>query len=122
LQYYQATSNGAVNETVIGNIAAMLAASQKQADFIGSLVTDTNPNRPTEWVDTQNDGYSFAVQFLKDAFGSNWEGYLKKFKEEKFDDEALNAVERQEDLSDVLPKAEDQRKLFAYIKQSKQLE
>merc|ERR1712048_705740 len=55
LQYYKATDNGAVNKEIMDDIVKQLEASQKQADFMGSLVTEYDPNRPTEWVDKPQD-------------------------------------------------------------------
>merc|ERR1712038_47821 len=55
LQYYKATDNGAVNKEIMDDIVKKLEASQKQADFMGSLVTEYDPNRPTEWVDKPQD-------------------------------------------------------------------
>ncbi|ETO35472.1 hypothetical protein RFI_01591 [Reticulomyxa filosa] len=54
VQFYQATSNGQVNSSIMSAIAHMLKASQQQADFVGSLVTHTNPDRPTEWIEQKN--------------------------------------------------------------------
>ena len=53
LQYYKATGNGLVNESVMAEIAKMLKESRKLAHFSGSLVTDTDSERPTEWVTEQ---------------------------------------------------------------------
>merc|ERR1712176_1518663 len=55
LQYYKATSNGAVNKEIMDDIVKQLEASQKQADFMGSLVTEYNPNRPNEWINNNKD-------------------------------------------------------------------
>merc|ERR1719376_839914 len=55
LQYYKATDNGAVNKEIMDDIVKQLEASQKQADFMGSLVTEYDPKRPTEWIDKPQD-------------------------------------------------------------------
>merc|ERR1712130_535329 len=55
LQYYKATDNGAINEEIMDDIVKQLEASQKQADFMGSLVTEYDTNRPTEWYGKPQD-------------------------------------------------------------------
>merc|ERR1719201_927881 len=55
LQYYKATDNGVVNKEIMDDIVKQLESSQKQADFMGSLVTEYDPKRPTEWVDKGHD-------------------------------------------------------------------
>jgi hypothetical protein len=47
MQYYKATSNGAVNDQVMSDIAAELQSARKWAVAISSLVTETT-NRTTE--------------------------------------------------------------------------
>lgn len=48
LQYYKATSTGAVNDEVMAAIAAQIREARKDADFIGSLVMEPRAGRPTE--------------------------------------------------------------------------
>merc|ERR1712083_1141822 len=55
LQYYKATDNGAVDKDIMDDIVKQLAQSQKQADFMGSLVTEYDPNRPSEWIQKAKD-------------------------------------------------------------------
>jgi len=40
LQYYKSTNNGVLDDDIMKAIKNLLAKSQKQADYIGSLVTD----------------------------------------------------------------------------------
>lgn len=48
VQFYQATSNGVVNEADIARIAAQIDRVYSEADYVGSLVTEGPTNRPTE--------------------------------------------------------------------------
>jgi len=50
LQYYKATSNGAVNAEIMGQIYDQLCQSRSYGSNIGSLVVGGNTNRPTESV------------------------------------------------------------------------
>lgn len=103
LQYYKATSNGVVNKEIMDDIVKQLEASQKQADFMGSLVTEYNPNRPNEWINNNkdenkdddvmvmdvnnvNDEYKQIRKFLKENGGKDWEKYVKNFEEEEVKD------------------------------------
>merc|ERR1719189_1162401 len=55
LQYYKATNNGVVDKEIMDDIVKQLEQSQKQADFMGSLVTEYDPQRPTEWVEKKEE-------------------------------------------------------------------
>ncbi|ETO06447.1 hypothetical protein RFI_30946 [Reticulomyxa filosa] len=121
LQFYQSTSNGVVDADIMSNIAAMLQSSQKQADFVGSLVTQTDKNRPTEWVEEKSsDKYVVVKKLLRDTFSEEWKNYFTIFEKEKFDDSVLNAIEKKEDLTDVLTKAGDRIKFFKALQTWKQ--
>lgn len=48
LQYYKATSTGAINDEVMATIANQIREARKDADFIGSLVLEPHAGRPTE--------------------------------------------------------------------------
>ncbi len=50
LQYYKSTDNGVVNAEIIDAIAKLLKSSQKKAEFVGSLVSEGDSGRTTEWV------------------------------------------------------------------------
>jgi len=70
LQFYQATSNGVVNAEIMGSIANTLESSKKQADFVGSLVTETDKNRPTEWIEEKSDDkFARVKKLLEETFG-----------------------------------------------------
>ncbi|ETO33453.1 hypothetical protein RFI_03655 [Reticulomyxa filosa] len=137
LQYYQATSNGVVNDDIIANIANLLKSTQQQADFVGSLVTETNPDRPTEWIKQQNtniyiymysyflflfadDGYDNIAKLLKDTFSNNWQSHFINFKKEGFDDEILLLLINEDDLIEVLSNDVDRNTFFQYAMRWKQ--
>ena len=48
VQFYKATSNGAVSESDMADIAEQIARVYRQADYVGSLVIDGPTGRPTE--------------------------------------------------------------------------
>jgi hypothetical protein len=48
VQFYKATSNGVVSADDMRQIAEQLARVYREADFVGSLVTDGPTGRPTE--------------------------------------------------------------------------
>lgn len=48
VQFYKATSNGVVDEADMADIAARIERVYKEADFVGSLVTEGDTGRPTE--------------------------------------------------------------------------
>merc|ERR1719242_466798 len=97
LQYYKATDNGAVNKEIMDDIVKQLEASQKQADFMGSLVTEYDPNRPTEWVKKEQeevkedpsvepgneDPYKLIRSALAKHCGSDWKTFMEKFENEE---------------------------------------
>jgi len=127
LQYYKATDNGAVNKEIMDDIVKQLEASQKQADFMGSLVTEYDPKRPTEWIDkpqdevkvdeaTVDDGYGYTKirAALAKHCGKDWKIYLQNFEnEEVMDSDLKNLTE--EDLKDLITKM-GPRKRFASLK------
>lgn len=96
LQYYKATDNGVVNKQIMDDIVKQLEASQKQADFMGSLVTEYNPNRPTEWVNKEDDAkeedpYREIRAALREHCGKKAEAtYAKNFEEEEVTDMDLD--------------------------------
>jgi hypothetical protein len=50
VQFYQATSNGVVDEADLDAIARSLGSVYEHAEFVGSLVIpEGDPRRPTEW-------------------------------------------------------------------------
>jgi len=48
LQYYKATSNGAINTEVMGEVYQQLVDSRQYGENVGSLVVGGNTYRPTE--------------------------------------------------------------------------
>merc|ERR1712157_489503 len=79
LQYYKATDNGAVNKEIMDDIVKQLEASQKQADFMGSLVTEYNPNRPNEWVNNEKDENKDDDVSIKDVSNDDEYKQIRKF-------------------------------------------
>lgn len=53
VQFYKATSNGVVSEPDIQSIQGQIARVYKDADYVGSLVTEGETDRPTEYEGTQ---------------------------------------------------------------------
>lgn len=49
VQFYKATSNGVISRTDVKNIQAQIKRVYKDADYVGSLVTQGYTGRPTEW-------------------------------------------------------------------------
>merc|ERR1719474_183607 len=102
LQYYKATDNGAVDKEIMDDIVKQLEASQKQADFMGSLVTEYDPNRPTEWFgksegddfkeDVKKDGddqFAEITAALQEFCGDQWEDILQTFQDQDVKDSDL---------------------------------
>ncbi len=50
VQFYQATSNGAVSAADMEGFAAKIEKVYAQADYVGSLVTEGHTGRPTEYT------------------------------------------------------------------------
>merc|ERR1719474_1144009 len=102
LQYYKATDNGVVNKEIMDDIVKQLEASQKQADFMGSLVTENDPNRPTEWYGKQrgddskeevkedaDDPFVEITAVLQEFCGDQWEDILQTFQDQDVKDSDL---------------------------------
>lgn len=49
VQFYKATSNGVVSRKDMVQIQAQIKRVMKDADYVGSLVTDGRTGRPTDW-------------------------------------------------------------------------
>ena len=49
VQFYKATSNGALASADVASIKAQVKRVYKEADYVGSLVTQGCTGRPTEW-------------------------------------------------------------------------
>merc|ERR1712062_79760 len=105
LQYYKATDNGAVNKEIMDDIVKQLEASQKQADFMGSLVTEYDPKRPTEWIDKGqdevkeddskvdgDDDYGEIRAALEKHCGKDWKLFFENFQNEEVMDTDLEGI------------------------------
>ncbi len=55
LQFYKATSNGSMDKKTMETISDQFQESQKDADFIGSLVTGHSVHRPTQHTASSGD-------------------------------------------------------------------
>ncbi|ETN97779.1 hypothetical protein RFI_39747 [Reticulomyxa filosa] len=123
LQYYKATSNGVVTDEVMTEIKAQLDNSQKQADFIGSLVTDGLTERPTDWeakeiekIASNSDNDKHVKEALVNLGLFNT--YYESFKSNAVDDKALLAL-TENDLSSLLPKIGDRAKFRQWLDEYK---
>ena len=116
LQYYKATDNGAVNKEIMDDIVRQIEASQKQADFMGSLVNEYDPNRPTEWygkpkgddskeevIVNGDDPFSETAAALQEFCSNQWMDILQKFQDEDVKDSDLKFLE-DNDLQELIPK------------------
>jgi hypothetical protein len=90
VQFYKATSNGVVSEQDMAEITAQIDRVYKEADYVGSLVTQGDTGRPTEyegnkqqppgwwtafWERNQkNTGMTpqEAIAMLQQLYGPNW--------------------------------------------------
>jgi len=90
VQFYKATSNGIVSEADMAAIAAQIRRVYRDADWVGSLVTEGETGRPTEhsgpkieppnwwpefWADNQaNTGLTQqqALRLLRRLLGEKW--------------------------------------------------
>jgi len=61
LQYYKATSNGAINKDVMNMVYEQLVESRKYGTNVGSLVVGGNTNRPTETQQIKYGGYDVPI-------------------------------------------------------------
>merc|ERR1712083_403860 len=91
-------------------------ASQKQADFMGSLVTEYDPKRSTEWVnkpkdemkvdDVKVDGddeYGQIRAALEKHCGKDWKTFMQNFESEEVTDGDLEGISA-DDLKELIPK------------------
>jgi len=117
LQYYKATDNGVVNKEIMDDLVKQLEASQKQADFMGSLVTEYNPNRPTEWVnqdDAKDDPYCEIRAALREHCGNHWQEYAKNFEEQEVTDMDLENL-GEADFKELIPKIGPRNKFKKWV-------
>jgi hypothetical protein len=69
VQFYKATSNGQVSAGDMEEIATQIKRVYEEADYVGSLVVDGPPDRPTEY-----DGSKVEPAGWWDAFWNRFEG------------------------------------------------
>jgi len=131
LQYYKATDNGAVNKEIMDDIVKQLEASQKQADFMGSLVTEYDPKRPTEWikapkiqkevkvdsVDKNGDEQERIRSALKKLCGSDWNTFMENFENQQVVDSDLAEIE-EEDLKELIPKMGPRKRFWKWMRET----
>lgn len=65
VQFYKATSNGAVNEKDLASIAAQINQVYADGDYVGSLVTGGSTGRPTEYDGEKNQPKGWWKSFWK---------------------------------------------------------
>jgi len=124
LQYYKATDNGVVNKEIMDDLAKQLEQSQKQADFMGSLVTEYNANRPNEWVELKEDDVDDMKDIkkaLEELCGNDWKSYLTNFEKEEVKDSDLENINDQ-DLKELIPKMGPRNRFKKWMEQRKQNE
>merc|ERR1719242_2987965 len=133
LQYDKATGNGAVNKEIMDDIVKQLEASQKQADFMGSLVTEYDPNRPTEWVkkeqdedevkvdseDEDGDGYERIRAALQKHCGSDWNSFFENFQNQQVVDSDLAEIDA-DDLKELIPKMGPRKRFLEWMRETQQ--
>ena len=73
VQFYKATSNGVVSDNDIAQIAGQINRVYRQADYVGSLVTDGKTVRSTEWDGVTGEPPGWWNDF--------WERYEKEHNE-----------------------------------------
>ena len=63
VQFYKATSNGEVSESDMAQIAEQIEKVYDKADYVGSLVTGGDTNRPTEYIGDKNEPVDWWEKF-----------------------------------------------------------
>lgn len=71
VQFYKATSNGVVSDEDIAQVRSEIDRVYKNADYVGSLVTEGDTGRPTE-----HDGEKFEPPHWWSGFWSHYENNL----------------------------------------------
>jgi hypothetical protein len=127
LQYYKSTANGLLDEDIMEAIKKMLHTSRKQADFVGSLVTE-NTSRPTE-ADLVTQNEVKVVQHPAPVAVADLEyvrivgamltlnidkSYLSNFKKEEVKDEDLKNLCR-DDLLELIPKMGPRNRFLKWL-------
>ncbi len=86
VQFYQATSNGVINQDNVNAFAAQIAKVYAKADYVGSLVVPDGSYRPTHWQGTGpapknttwQDFPGLQERFKKHGFGVPWHQYFEQ--------------------------------------------
>jgi len=136
LQYYKATDNGAVDKEIMDDVVKQLEASQKQSDFMGSLVTEYDPQRPTEWTanpkqdeakgdgdgDGDGDGgdgdYGAIRAALEEHGGKDWKTFFQNFQDEEVTDADLEGISA-DDLKELIPRMGPRNRFKKWMEERK---
>jgi hypothetical protein len=73
VQFYKATGNGVVSEADMAEIAAQIGKVYDEADYVGSLVTAGETNRPTEYVGDKVEPRDWWSEFRQRHFDNTGE-------------------------------------------------
>ncbi len=65
VQFYKATDNGVVSQEDISDIARQIERVYEEADYVGSLVTGGETDRPTEYEGTKEQPAGWWSEFYK---------------------------------------------------------
>jgi hypothetical protein len=68
VQFYKATSNGVVSEEDLAEIAGQIGRVYRQADYVGSLVTEGETGRPTEYAGPKTEPPGWWEDFWRRHF------------------------------------------------------
>jgi len=74
VQFYKATDNGVVNDRDLSEVANQISKVYSEANYVGSLVTGGETNRPTEYLGDKSEPSNWWDQFWK-----NQENQTKQF-------------------------------------------
>ena len=84
VQFYKATDNGVVSGEDMAGIAGQIERVYSEADYVGSLVTEGETDRPTEYHGSKEEPANwwsdFAVRHFHNS-GQDWTGVLELWKE-----------------------------------------
>jgi hypothetical protein len=70
VQFYKATSNGVVSESDMQEISSQIEKVYKKAEYVGSLVTQGDTGRPTEYEGPKFEPPDWWEQFWKRHYGN----------------------------------------------------
>merc|ERR1712087_386627 len=113
---------GVIDKEIMDDIVKQLEQSQKQADFMGSLVTEYDPKRPTEWVEKKEDipkvevvdEYAQIRSALEKYGGGDWKQFMANFeREEVIDSDLKNILE--DDLKELISKMGPRKRFWQWM-------